>query len=298
MQTQMMAECQRYMEETGISQVKLAAKIGIAESTFSRWLKGNYPNAHNVTEKVSIFFGKEKQREKIMSVNQIGFVATGISKEIMGVLEYCRLQRMIGIIYGDAGIGKTFTAKHWAKNKNDIIILEANPTLAGPRAFLKALARKMKLDAKGAIDDIMAEVIDYLDGKDMTVIIDESQHLAIRTLDITRSIHDITGAAIVLIGNQKVHRKMTGKQEAEFAQLFSRIGMPSLNLLTDMFTISDIAGVFRIDETAKEAEYLLKISHSRYGLRGAVNAYINAGANDNSKEAGIRAMASRMQIPV
>lgn len=290
----MVEKCSKYMEEKGLSQVKLAGKIGIAESTFSRWLKGTYPNQETITDKVKLFFEKEEKRDESVKVGQVGFAMTGISRKVINVLEYCRLQRIIGTIYGDAGVGKTFTSKEWARNKSDVIIVTANPTFSSPKTFLKLLAKKLKTLRVGGVDDIYSEITDKLESMDMTIIIDEAQHLNRKTLEIVRSINDETDTSIVMIGNESIYNKMVGKQQAEFAQLFSRLGMRNC-LLTDMFDEADVKMVFDVSDE-EVTDYLLKICRSKYGLRGAVNVFTNAQNNQDTSIKGIKAMAAVMGI--
>lgn len=57
------------------------------------------------------------------------------------------------------------------------------------------------------------------------IIVDEAQHLDTKALEQLRAFHDIFGLGIALIGNEKVYARLEGgKREAEFAQLFSRVG--------------------------------------------------------------------------
>lgn len=302
MSNELVQKCYRYMEEKGLSQVKLAGKIDIAESTFSRYLKGTYPNPETISEKVNAFFEKEEKREVASHTSEIGFAMTTMSQKVVNVLEYCRVQKIIGVIYGDAGIGKTYTSKHWMKDKPDVVMISINPTFANPKAFLKVLARALKTDASGLADEVLLDIYTHLGNGDKTIIIDEAQHLTRRTLEIIRSINDATGTAIILVGNETVYSKLNGKQQAEFAQLFSRIGMKSNNLLTDMFKADDVRKVFDLnEETEDESEavdYLLKICRSKYGLRGAAYVYNNAKNNDDVSQKGLRAMATAMGIAV
>ena len=85
-----------------------------------------------------------------------------------------------------------------------------------------------------------------------------------------------------------------GKQQAEFAQLFSRIGMRS-SLSVDMLTGEDVRQIFGTREE-QENHYLQEICHSKFGLRGAVNVWVNAANNNNTSVAGLKAMAKQMGI--
>lgn len=281
-----------------ISKAKFAKLVGISEATLSRWGSGTYPgDASGVEKKIQDFLDTEAARGQVEKSTDDQFVRTGISKKIWTTLDYCRIQRQIVCIYGDAGCGKTFTAKEWRKDKPNVLFLTASPAINSPKAVLKKLARALKTKTTGNKDDLEFEIVENLEGRDITIIIDEAQHLNANTLEMVRSIKDATGIGLALIGNAVIYNRLTGgKQEAEFAQLFSRL-MMRRNILTDQFTLEDVYSVFgNIGEP--EAVYLLEVCHSGYGLRGARNLYINALNNENTTEKGLKAMAREMGILV
>ena len=71
---------------------------------------------------------------------------------------------------------------------------------------------------------------------------------------------------------------MKGSGKADFAQLFSRIGMRR-EVLTVTITLEDIKKVFAEACLDSEAlELLYKIARTNYGLRGAVNVFVNTAA--------------------
>ena len=283
-----------YMSDNKLSQARFAGLVDVSESTVSRWLKQDYANMDSVSEKVAAFFEKDAARKS--QVMRVDFVMTGVAKQVWNVLEYTRLQKTIGIIYGDAGIGKTETAKQWAKGKADVVMITCTPAFANPKPFLKLLAREFKTTRTGTMDDVYWDISDRLQNRDVTLIIDEAQHLTIKSLEIVRSLNDATETAIVLIGNEVVYNKMLGKQKAEFAQLFSRIGMRS-SLSTEMVTLADAAAIFGLVEGA-ELSYLHSICTSRFGLRGAVHVWVNACNNEDISLAGLKGMAKQMGILV
>ena len=103
---------------------------------------------------------------------------------------------------------------------------------------------------------------------------------------------------IALIGNTEVYTRMVGKQEARFAQLFSRIRM-NRYYSTRKVTDEDVAKLFpklAEDGRKKELNFLHGISQSKWGIRGAVNVYNNAVNNDNISYDGLYAMARTMGI--
>lgn len=302
MNNELIEKCMKYMEEKKMAQVKFAGRVGIGESTMSRYLKQNYPNPENIEQQIITFFEKEEKREGANFIGQIGFAMTGMSQNIVKVLEYCRVQKIVGVIYGDAGVGKTYTCRHWIKDKPDVVMITVNPAFSGSKACLKLIARALKINAEGPVDEIMIGICLHLQNGDKTIIIDEAQHLTRKTIENIRSINDTTDTAIVLVGNETIYSKLKGRQQAEFAQLFSRIVMRSNNLITDMFSSEDVRMVFGLnEENESESEivdYLLKICKSKYGLRGASHVYNNAKNNEDITCNGLKAMATVMGIAV
>ena len=283
-----------YITNKGISNSAFAKKIGISESAFSRYINGNYPNPASIDDKVREFLGKEELRKDGFVKESIDFAMTSISKRVISVLEYTRVQRVISCIYGDAGIGKTYTTKHWISDKNDIFFITVNPAFSTPKPFLKLLAKSMKTKISGGQDEIYLCIMEKLQGGDNMIIIDEAQHLTKKSLEIIRGINDVCNTAIVMIGNELIYNKMLGRAQAEFAQLFSRIGMRS-HLITDIFNSDDIRLVFD-GLSGDTIDFLLNIARSKFGLRGATLLYMNAVNNGDVSLNAIKAMADIMGI--
>lgn len=287
----------REEEGRGISRAAFAKMVGIAESTFSRWSKNTYPGDNAAIEKkIEEFLETEAVRGTVKDSKDIVFAMTGISANIWSTLDYCRVQKQMVCIYGDAGCGKTMTTKEWMKDKANVIYLAASPAINSPKAILKRIANAARTRTSGNKDDLEMEITNKLYGTDLTLIIDEAQHLNHNTLEMVRSIKESCDIGLALIGNATIYDRLTGKQQAEFAQLFSRLMMRK-HIMTEQFTKDDIYKVFgNVGE--KEAEYLLNVTKSRYGLRGASFMWMNAANNENTTEKGLKSMAKSMGILV
>ena len=58
------------------------------------------------------------------------------------------------------------------------------------------------------------------------LIVDEAQHLSSQALDQLRAFHDLAQCGIALLGNHSIFRRLEGgTRSADYAQLFSRVGM-------------------------------------------------------------------------
>ena len=71
---------------------------------------------------------------------------------------------------------------------------------------------------------------------------------------------------------------MRGSGRADFAQLFSRIGMRKQVLVSNISKkdVKAVFGGFVMEEDALELLY--RICRTNYGMRGAVNVFINTAA--------------------
>ena len=67
-------------------------------------------------------------------------------------------------------------------------------------------------------------IVQRLQGTKGLLILDEAQHLMLPALESLRSIHDATACGLVLMGNEAVYSRLSGRHSAEFAQLYSRVG--------------------------------------------------------------------------
>jgi DNA transposition AAA+ family ATPase len=285
-----------YMADHGITQKRFGQLVGVEESTISRWFKGDYPSPDNINAKVDELLDKEHRRRVVKSADEIEYAETQISQKIWNLLDYCQAQRCSGCVYGDAGVGKTFTTREWSRKRTDTVVLTVAPAVKSMKAVLKRLARLLKVKPYAMLDELYADLEEKLTGMDVTVIIDEAQHLSYGTVENIRILADTTRTPVIFVGNELVHSKLLGNQSAEFAQVFSRLYMKR-HLLTDQFVMDDIISVFGGIES-DTAQLLLRVARSKYGLRGAVILYTNAQNNNDITEKGLKAMAGVMGITV
>ena len=283
-----------YIQENGGSQAAFARSIGVSESYISRWFAGKLDNDDGIDQKVDEFFKKTEERSKLASTEQLAFAPTAISSTIWNTLNYCRLQRFIGCIVGDAGIGKTRTIHEWAAGKTDVYIVTATVVARNPKSFFKLLARKFQTTTTGTVDDIYFDLTQKIMGRDITLIIDEAQHLKFDTLEQIRDLNDQYNVSIVLVGNPKINKTLSGKRKEDYAQITSRIKMPQ-TLLKDSFTLNDMTLIFPGLEDSSY-KFLLHVAQRGSGLRDAMTVYINSTNNNDISVTGLRAMASFMRI--
>lgn len=305
---------ERFLADKDVSQAKAAPMMGISQTALSQWRRSMYDkgNVEELENKISEFFraqdAKEKAEEKKIPYQAIGeYVPTSISEDVYQLIKYCQLEKGMVVIHGDAGIGKTKGAEKFAReNPASTIYIQATPSSGTLKSVLKLLARALKLPESRASLDLIIDIREKLEGTQKVIIIDEAQHLKLMALEEIRTLSDAnpitghTGTGIVLIGNTEVYSRMVGKQEARFAQLFSRVRM-NRYYSTQRVSMKDMHKLFPLlsdQNQKKELEFLRGISQSKWGIRGAVNVYNNAVNNEDITYNGLYGMARAMGIGI
>ena len=181
-------------------------------------------------------------------------------------------------------------------NPDTSVIITINPCFASIVGVNELLAEAFRIQEK-ASRRIYLEVLNRLEGSNKVLIIDEAQHLTPRVLDYLRSITDKTHTGMVFIGNTELKAKMNGGGKKEYSQVYSRVAEPEM-VFTEDIQKSDIELLFEdFNVTKDEIDILYRISHTGYGVRGAVNVILNTiAAFGNITPEGVAKMARRMSI--
>lgn len=264
-----------YREKSGKSQSEIARELGISPAQLSAFLGGTYKAPHTVVPKIEALLEQHESRK--LAPKAPGYADTTVSKQVMDAIEYCHLQGKIGVIYGDAGIGKTMGIRHYCELNPMAISITISPAFATMSGVNDLLSDKIGVRETSA-RRIYAELVSRLKGSGRVIIIDEAQHLTKKTLEHLRSISDETGVGICFVGNEEVYSRLKGTGKADFAQIFSRIAIRKPVFLSNIKK-EDIEKIFsesRLDDAT--LDFLYKIAKTRYGIRGAVNVFVAAVA--------------------
>lgn len=279
---------------SGVSQNKAALAIGVSASALSQYKQGKYMGDIDALEaKLKEFFANAEAAKELCS--EIGYVDTSISSGVYQTIRSCHLQGGLVIEAGDAGVGKTMAAKKYVEDyPNTAIYIAVNPCTSSISAFLKSFAKALHIDFSGRKDDIWSRINDTLLGSRKVLIVDESQHLPIKTIETIRAFTDSNSDfGVCLIGNLN---SLCNNGKPGFAQIRSRTRLTSIRHVSEI-TMNDINMLFpNVDQTA--AEFLYKIAHTEQALRGACNLYRNAADNGNITYAGLKAMAKVAKISI
>lgn len=286
-----------YIESCG-SQAAAARNIGYSSAVISTYLKGNYNgDVAKLEEKLTeIFANLEAEKEVTNTLASGGYVPTSISQSVYNTIRLCHLKGGIAIECGDAGIGKTMACKKYKEDyPNTAIYIMVNPCISSVSALLKYICLQLGLQT-GRKDDMWLRIANRLRGERKVLIIDEAQHLPIKTIETIRSFFDAyPEIGVCMVGNEDTYTNLHCGRAA-FAQIINRTKLKTIRHTSEI-TAHDIELLYpTLAGKKKEIELMLKIARSEQGIRGTQNLYSNAVDNQDISYAGLVAMAKAMQI--
>lgn len=289
-----------FLNECG-SQNKAAQALGKSTAAISTYLndcyKGNLENFENFLEET---FNNKTAAESLKSARlENTYKPTSISEGVYETIRLCHLKGGLAIECGDAGIGKTMACKKYAEDYPDTAIyVTVNPCLVTLSAFLKMLCRVQKITANGRKDEMWMRLSESFGGERKVLIIDEAQHLPIKTIEAIRAFFDSNPSlGICLVGNIETVTN-TGKSKEAFAQIRNRTKLTEIRH-TSSIQSSDISLIFPVIAADEKAtKLILGIARSEQGLRGAGNVVSNSLDNGNISYEGLYAMAKAMRLNI
>lgn len=264
-----------YTKQEGKTQAAVAAELGLSGAAISSFLAGTYKTPHTIIPKVEAL--AKIREKKMVAPKEPDYAETTVSRTVTNAISYAHLRGTIAVVYGDAGVGKTCAVRQYMKENSLALCITISPTYASITGVNELIAEQLGVRERVS-RKITREIVGKLRNSGRVLVVDEAQHLTVRALNHLRCISDESGIGIALIGNEEVYSKLRGSGRADFAQLFSRIGMRK-QVLTSSVTMEDIRAIFSPYGLAEDAmELLAAVARTGYGLRGAVNVYVNAAA--------------------
>lgn len=220
--TALAAELDRHMRERNQTQAAVSRSIGVSASAINQWLAGKYKgDVKGLEHSITGFLQRDRERGQ-KHKKTLDFVMTTAAAKVFEAARMCHLDGEIGVVVGDAGIGKTTAIKRYTENNSDVILVEADLGYTARDLFAE-LHKKCGFDGLGRINKMKDDVIDKLRDSGRMIIIDEAENLPVRALDLLRRINDKAGAGILFCGLKRFMENLRLKQ-ADFAYLYTRVG--------------------------------------------------------------------------
>ncbi|MBL7997454.1 MAG: AAA family ATPase [Candidatus Kapabacteria bacterium] len=205
------------------TQDEIARKMGVSATTVSQWLQGKYLGDTGAIDTAAEQMLTRELERKAKPKVRLQFVKTRVASAVREVCKIAHLDGEIGVITGDAGLGKTEAVKDYAKNNEGVVLIEADLGYSARNLF-QEIHRRIGLDGAGGIRKLFSDIVDKLSDTGWVIIVDEAEHLPYKALELIRRIHDKAGVGLVLVGMPRLIANLRGKQ-GEYKQLYSRVGV-------------------------------------------------------------------------
>lgn len=264
----------QYLEITKTSQSALAKSLGLSPARLSQVLAGTY--AGNMEESLRLInYGLDKLQAQMAAPEPPPYAETEAAREVQTVLRYAHENRTIGIIHGDAGLGKTMAIRKYQSEHPDTIVVTADPTLTSMKAILEELAAAAGVKLMGSARRLRKAISAALQGTGKLIVIDEAQHLSAKAIDTLRAIHDDSAVGMVFAGSDDFYAQLRGRSQSDFAQFYSRVGIR--RRLQPQVSFEDVQRIFASYGLSEEVLRMLhEAANKGQGLRGMVKTWVFA----------------------
>jgi DNA transposition AAA+ family ATPase len=255
----------------GTSMTVVAKQAGIPYGTFSAWIGGTYTgNNGRIAQAARRWLHAQATGTAARAAMPVapGYIETPTAKAFFSALEFAQFTPDFVVVSGGAGVGKTTTVGRYKATHPNVTVLTCEPAFQTPRMMLDRLAMQLGMTEKYRSQMLSFAIQRRLAGTEALVVLDEAQHLRSDAMDQLRTLHDLTGVGFALVGNETVYGRIEGHaREAQFSQLYSRVGMRVSKPTCQKGDISAILDAWEI-EGADERKMLTAIASKPGALRG------------------------------
>jgi hypothetical protein len=148
---------------------------------------------------------------------------------ISTVLRICQDQSISTLLVDLADIGKTHTAKHYARNNQNAIYIDCSQ-VKSKQLLVRDIARKIGVDHTGRYPDVYADLIFYLNNQqNLLVILDEAGDLAYQAFLELKALWNATEGNVgwFMMGADGLKAKITRAincKKVGYTEIFRRYG--------------------------------------------------------------------------
>lgn len=298
-----------YMKNTGISQNKLAPRVGVSSASLSNYLRNKMEGSvEGIENRLREFLQQESEAEAAQvqaapyNLDET-YKPTSISEDVYQSIRYAQINRTLVMLHGDAGAGKTKAAvKYYRDNPQSTIYIRLDPSMSGLAGVGELLGAALDLPAVSSSKQMWQAIRARLRGTNKVIIVDEAQLLKRAPMDELRilpdedEVNEVPGNGVVLIGNSELYERV--KKGKITTQAYTRIGLQRA-YSTMRLTNEDIKLLFPMfagEDQAKELKLIASVCRSQHSIRTAKHIVKNAIRNEDISYEGLRAAAASTPV--
>ncbi|MBR8759252.1 ATP-binding protein [Porphyromonas levii] len=220
------SEMLKRRELFGGSDAKFATSLGINSAQYSRVKNGELEKV--LSDQVWISIAR-KLNVQLREEAQWNIAKTPVFEFITGQLEMCQEESISAMICDLADIGKTVTARHYARTHKNAVLIDCSQVKT-KRAFIKQIAREFGLDTDGKYADVYANLVYYIKTIEKPLIImDEAGDLQYEAFLEIKSLWNATEGACGFYmmgadGLEAKFRRSIDNKKVGYTEIFRRFG--------------------------------------------------------------------------
>ncbi|WP_035607492.1 AAA family ATPase [Edwardsiella tarda] len=244
------------LKNSGVVMADVARESGISASRLSQFLSGTYlGNSQIVADSLAAWLENRNAKRNTLPVMP-EFVETPTVKNIWSAFQYAQLTQSIAVVYGNPGLSKTTARDKFVASRPNVWTFTVSRSCVNVAGCLYAIAQAIGVKEPQVYrpDFLYRQVRDELKGKKGLIIVDEADRLGYETLEELRILQEESQVGLVLIGNHRVYKRLTGNQsrDVDFARLFSRIAKRVVIETATQADIDAIADACGLDNDARQ----------------------------------------------
>ncbi len=259
-------------DRLSLSWSQITAESGIPVGTLQPWTKGEYKGDDQaVATRVETWLASRDERAAMIEATPStpGFQPTPTATTILTRLKYAHHLDDFVMVSGGPGIGKTASVREYARSRSQVYVATASPSASGIQPMLMAILDQLGVpNAKGTPQRLASDVAAKLIANHAFLIVDEAQHLSVNAIEELRSLHDRTGCALAIVGNEDLFVRFAGVGEKGIhPQVTSRLGIrfsQAKPVAEDVVVLARAWGI----EDPQIVKFLRMVSEKPGALRG------------------------------
>jgi len=284
------AAVRSYMSRVGLSQSKLARRVGMGDSSLSMFLHNLAGDWQATATDLDNFLAGEF--EKARAFDGPKFIKTRVAKQIISGAELVCTRGGIGLIHGGSGIGKTTAIEHVLNTTPRAVYVSASTASARIKGILTDIGLATgRFYPDRAAYDVQARVCEALRGRDLLVIDEAHKYMGRGEIcyDVLRDVLVKTGVPQLWVGTMdlvKHFNRRIDQGHEPLSQILSRVSIAiDLNDLKGddvcIFSVDEIrqyVAAWPVKPDAQAVRYLVKLANltNQGGLRLVSNLYATA----------------------
>lgn len=205
-----------------------------------------------------------------------------VTQKIVNKLNICAKRKMMTLIFGETGRGKTLTARHWCERTPTARYIQLKAA-SSQSMFVRQLAKTLTGQTHGSTTENKEAIETYLMANETILVIDEANQLLMmpsvkakqKNMEYIRlNILEQTGTPVALIFTTYTLGEFTHGILASFLEQFLGRAQNKLDIPPKLFTVSEITPIVKMivpDPDAALISAAVEVATSNGKLRSLVN---------------------------